>query len=234
MTCAGPVANGGAVDTSSTGTKTFTVSSSDDSGRTATLTHSYIVAGPPQIQITSPAEGATYTLGSTALAAYTCSSPWDVLVVTCAGTAANGSALDTGSVGTQTLTVRASDGLGATATLIRTYNVVYSFTGFDSPVTTTGSLDGAKAGDALPLKFSLKGDKGLSIVTQVSWKLASCSDWSSSAAATAGQGRLTYNPMIDRYTELVATDRNWKGSCRIVDLRLADGTDHTVHVRFTP
>jgi hypothetical protein len=153
--------------------------------------------------------------------------------VTCDGTAANGNALDTGSVGTKQFTVRATDGLGATAALTRTYTVVYSFSGFDAPVTTTGSLDAAKAGDALPLKFSLHGDNGLSVVSQTTWTLASCSDWSSSATAATGQGKLTYNPLTDRYTDLVATDKSWKGSCRTVVLRLADGTDHTVHVQFT-
>lgn len=34
-------------------------------------------------------------------------------------------------------------------------NVVYTFSGCDSPVSATGSLDDAKAGDAIPLKFSL-------------------------------------------------------------------------------
>ncbi len=228
VTCAGPVADGGALDTSSTGTKTFTVSSSDDGGRRTTLAHTYVVAGPPQIQITSPAEGATYTLGSTALAAYTCSSPWAVQVVTCAG-----NALDTGSVGTKTFTVHATDGLGAAAATSRTYSVVYSFSGFDPPVTTTGSIEAAKAGDALPFKFSVQGDFGLSVVSQTTWMLASCSDWSSTAAATTGQGKLSYNPLTGRYTDLVATDPTWKGSCRIADLRLADGSDHTVHVHFT-
>jgi Tol biopolymer transport system component len=233
VTCAGPAANGGPLDTGSAGTKTFTVTSSDDGGRNATLTHTYIVAGPPQIQISSPADGATYRLGSTALAAYSCSSAWAVHIVTCDGTAANGNALDTGSVGTKQFAVRATDGLGATATVIHNYNVVYSFSGFDAPVTTTGSLDAAKAGDALPLKFSLHGDNGLSIVTQTTWQPASCSDWSNTAAAATGQGKLTYNALTDRYTDLVATDPKWKGSCRIVDLQLADGTHHTVHVRFT-
>ena len=231
--CSGERPSGFPLDTSQAGTHTFQVFALDNAGNFGRTTATYTVIGPPQVQISSPANGVIYTLGSTALAAYSCSSPWAVHVVTCAGTAASGNALDTGSVGTQTFTVRATDGLGATAAMIHTYNVVYSFSGFDSPVTTTGSLDAAKAGDALPLKFSLNGDNGLSIVIQTTWKPASCSDWSSSATATAGQGKLTYNPLNDRYTELVATDRTWKGSCRIVDLRLADGTDHTVHVQFT-
>jgi TolB protein len=233
VTCAGPAANGGAVDTSSAGTKTFTVNSSDDSGRHTTVTHTYIVAGPPQIQITSPADGASYTLGATTLVAYTCSSPWAVHIVTCAGTSANGDALDTGSVGTKTLTVRATDGLGGTAALINTYTVVYSFSGFDSPVSATGTIDDGKAGDALPLKFSVHGDNGLSIVTQATWQPASCFDWSSTASIATAQGKLSYNTSTDRYTDLVATDPKWRGSCRTLDLGLADGTHHTVHVRFT-
>lgn len=237
--CMGDRPSGAPLDTTQAGTHTFDVYAVDNAGNFRKATATYTVIGPPQIQlppqikITSPADAATYTLGSVALASYSCWSASGIHVLTCAGTAANGSAFDTGSVGTKTFTVSASDESGRNAALTHTYNVVYSFSGFDSPVSATGSVDNAKAGDALPLKFSLQGDKGFSIVTRTSWQPASCADWSSLGTASTSQGRLSYNPSIDRYLDLVATDPSWKGSCRTVDLQWADGSHHSVRVRFT-
>jgi hypothetical protein len=233
VSCAGTVANGDRLDTGSVGTKTFTVNATDSGGRTSTVSHTYTVVGPPQIQISSPTDGATYPLGAAALAVYTCSSTWNIPIVSCAGTVANGSPLDTGSVGTKTITVNATDALGGTATSARTYTVVYAFSGFDPPVSTTGSITDAKAGDGLPLKFSLHGNQGTNIVTRTSWQPASCTNWSTLGTTNPGQGQLSYNPTTDRYLDLVTTDPTWKGTCRTLDLQLADGTHHTIHITFT-
>jgi hypothetical protein len=96
-----------------------------------------------------------------------------------------------------------------------------------------GSLDDAKAGEAVPLKFSLQGDQGAEVVAGAAWQQASCTDWGSIGPATAAQGKLTYNPSTGRYQDLVATDPSWKGSCRTLDLQLADGSHHPVRARFT-
>jgi hypothetical protein len=230
--CAAPVAAGSSIDTSSAGTKAFTVTAADDTGPTVTVTHTYKVVGPPQIEINSPADGATYTLGATALATYACSSPWGVPLVTCSGSVANQSPLDTGSIGAKTFTASATDQLGGNATSTRTYNIIYAFTGFDSPVSTTGTLDGVKAGEAIPLKFSLQGNRSIDVVSQITWQTTTCTDWSPLGTASAGQGKLTYSASSDRYTELVTTDPTSRGSCRSLDLRLTDGTHHTVNIRF--
>jgi hypothetical protein len=234
VTCAGPVANGAALDTRSAGTKTFTVSASDDRGKTASMTSTYKVVDrrPPTIQISSPSNGATYTLGDTVLAAYSCHSASDGHFVTCSGPVANGGTLDTGSAGAKTFTVNAFDD-GKTASMTITYTVLYAFTGFDSPVSSAGSIDTAKAGDSLPLKFSLHGNQGLGVVTRATWQTVSCLDWSALGASTAATSKLSYSASSDRYLDVVPTDSSWKGSCRTVDLELADGTHHAVHVRFT-
>ena len=52
-------------------------------------------------------------------------------------------------------------------------------------------------------------------------------------ASTAAQAKLSYSASSDRYLDVVGTDPSWKGTCRTVDLELADGTHHAVHVRFT-
>jgi hypothetical protein len=109
---------------------------------------------------------------------------------------------------------------------------VYAFGGFDSPVSATGVVDGAKAGEPLPLKFSLQGNHGTGVVARVTSQPVACADWSSLGAAAVGQGTLDYSASTDRYTELVATDAKWKGTCRAFDVQLDDGTHHSVNVRF--
>ena len=77
----------------------------------------------PQITITTPA-AASYTLGSTVLAAYGCSeggitSP----IATCKGTVANGLPIDTSSIGTKAFTVTATDKAGNQTTKTVNYTV---------------------------------------------------------------------------------------------------------------
>jgi hypothetical protein len=54
--CAGPVPSGEAVDTSSVGEKTFTVTSSDVGGNTASLSRTYTVVAPPPPTIVSASQ----------------------------------------------------------------------------------------------------------------------------------------------------------------------------------
>jgi hypothetical protein len=233
--CVGDRPNGAPLDTSTLGTHTFNVFAYDNARHPTEAKVTYTVrdARPPSIRIATPANGAVYVLGSTVSADYGCESGSGVRLARCDGTVPNGSAIDTGSVGTKTFTVSASDEAGKAATLSHDYGVVYAFSGFGSPVESNGSIDTAKAGDAIPLKFSLGGDRGPGVVTGTTWQAASCSDWSGIGAVTTGQGKLSYNGSNDRYTNLVATASSWKGSCRIVDVELADHTHHTVRVRFT-
>jgi hypothetical protein len=84
----------------------------------------------------------------------------------------------------------------------------------------------------VPLKFSLNGDQGTGVVSSVTWRTASCTDWTPGAqqAATA---QLSYAPSTARYTDAASTVKSWKGSCRILVLELADGTQHSVRITFT-
>jgi hypothetical protein len=154
-------------------------------------------------------------------------------LVACDGTVADGAAIDTGSIGTKSFAVHAVDANGKSANLTNTYSVIYAFSGFGAPVSASGSIDTAKAGDAVPLKFSLSGDQGLGVVTRATWQPASCADWSAQGAAAAGRVTLSYSAASNRYLALADTDSRWKKSCRTLDLELADATHHTVRVYFT-
>jgi hypothetical protein len=129
--------------------------------------------------------------------------------------------------------VNAADDQGKTATATRSYSVVYAFGGFDSPVGVGGLIDSVKAGDSVPLKFSLRGNQGLGVVTQTTWQASSCADWSALGSPATAQAKISYGQPTDRYLDLVTTDPSWKGSCRTVDVWLADGTSHSVRVHFT-
>ena len=82
--------------------------------------------------------------------------------ITCAGTVPSGSAIDTSTSGLHTFVVQALDADGnVIASLQRTYLVNYLFKGFFAPVDNLPTLNVAKAGSAIPVKFSLTGNQGL-------------------------------------------------------------------------
>jgi len=79
---------------------------------------------PPTITITSPTN-TIYLLNQSVLANYSCTDP-DSPVATCVGTVANGSPIDTASVGTKTFTVNATDPSGNASTQSVVYTVSYN------------------------------------------------------------------------------------------------------------
>jgi len=79
---------------------------------------------PPVVSITTPADGATYTLNQSVMAAYACNDP-DSTAVTCAGTVPNGSPIDTASIGSKTMTVVGTDQANNQASKSVTYSVGY-------------------------------------------------------------------------------------------------------------
>jgi Bacterial Ig-like domain len=85
----------------------------------------------PEIAITTPPQGATYTVGQTVAARYTCTDA-DSGVASCEGvqpvgelenSVADGANIDTSSPGTKYFTVRATDNAGNTHSVSHTYTV---------------------------------------------------------------------------------------------------------------
>ncbi|MCB0996675.1 MAG: hypothetical protein KDB21_16390, partial [Acidimicrobiales bacterium] len=122
--CVGTVANGDAVDTSATGSFSFTVTGTDASGNSTVVTHSYTVVDStaPVVVIVSPADGAVYERDSVVAASYTCT---DLDLVSCVGTVADGDPIDTSTVGSYTFTVTGIDGDGNTTAVTHGYDVVF-------------------------------------------------------------------------------------------------------------
>jgi alpha-tubulin suppressor-like RCC1 family protein len=117
-------------------------------------------------------------------------------------------------------------------------SVNYSFTGFSSPVDSLPTLNIVSAGSAIPVKFSLGGDQGLSIFAAgypVSGPLACDAiepDSVIEETVNAAGSSLTYDIATDQYNYVWKTNKAWKGTCRMFVVRLIDGTDHLAKFRF--
>jgi hypothetical protein len=132
----------------------------------------------------------------------------------------------------------------ATDGLIYQFTPPIVFSGFFSPVDNPGPgpsyvFNKAKAGSGIPVKFSLGGDRGLSIFASgypvsgsVSCTMVGSLD-NIEETVTAGGSSLSYDPGTNQYTYVWKTDKSWAGSCRKLTLRLVDGTDHIGYFNFT-
>ena len=126
----------------------------------------------------------------------------------------------------------------------QSFPIIYDFGsgtggGFTGPVSST-SFNSARAGQAVPVKFSLGGDLGLLILASGYPKSVTiaCPGGNDpvnvvpETTTAGGSGGLTYDAATALYTYLWRTDRAWSGSCREFVLRLADGTEHTARFQF--
>jgi hypothetical protein len=237
-TCTGTVASGAAVDTSSVGDKSFIVTATDNAGNPASKTVTYKVAdrAAPDITLTSPADGAVYSLGQIVAAAYSCADqPGGSGVATCVGTVANGAPIDTSSFGTHSFEVHATDGAGNPASKTVSYSVAYDFDGFFWPVRNLPNVNRWKAGVPVPIRFSLNGYRGPRPEADGYPRSMSCGGGDSEQIARAGakkKAAFEYERRSDRYVMLWKTDRRWAGSCRELVLKLDDDSVHTARFAF--
>ena len=114
---------------------------------------------------------------------------------------------------------------GATACTLTLFN----FTGFFAPVDNPPLVNTLKAGSAVPVKFSLGGNRGLTIFAAgypksqpIACNTGSPTD-SIEETVTAGGSTLTYDATTDQYKYVWKTDKTWKG-CRQLILQFTDGT----------
>ncbi|MBP5988631.1 MAG: hypothetical protein KA766_01270 [Piscinibacter sp.] len=104
-------------------------------------------ATAPSISISTP-NGQTVAQGAPLVAAYTCADALSGLQ-TCIGTVANGSPLDTTTLGIRTLVVTASDAAGNTASRSLTYTVVPADSDGDGVSDSLDQCPGTPAGAAV-------------------------------------------------------------------------------------
>ena len=196
-----------------------------------------IDATAPRIAIASPAVDATFTLGESVDADFSCLDSGSG-IRSCVGSTADGSPLPTGTIGEHTLTVTATDIVGHVTTATRTYRVVWPFSGFFAPVDNLPVVNIVKAGNSVPIKFGLGGNRGLDIFApgSPSSLRVGCS---SSQPETpleqidgSGASGLSYDATTERYHYVWKTSKSWAGTCRQLIVTLVDGTSHTASFRF--
>jgi hypothetical protein len=237
--CSGSAADGGAVDTSSVGEKTFTVEATDNAGNRASKSVTYRVVDqtPPTISLTAPAEGAVYSLGERVLADYSCvDQEGGSGVAGCSGTVASGEPIDTSSFGQHSFEVKASDRAGNTTSRAVTYTVAYDFDGFKLPVKNAPTMNRWKAAIPVPIRFSLNGYRGARPEADGYPRSTRCGGGDmemARARAAKKDPAFRYDRDTDEYVMRWKTDEKWTGSCRDFVLRLDDGSVHVARFQFT-
>ena len=147
---------------------------------------------------------------------------------------------DTSSVGSKSVSCSATDNAGnsASASASANYQVVYAFSSFLSPVDNLPTLNQVKAGQAIPVKFSLSGNQGLNILASGSPSSQGIACDSSSTVddieitVTAGSSSLSYDSSTDTYTYVWKTNKAWANTCRQLIVTLVDGTQHLANFKF--
>jgi hypothetical protein len=146
-------------------------------------------ATKPTITLTTPADGATYSLNQAVNADYSCEDEAGGSgLKSCQGTVANGSAVDTASTGSKTFTVTATDNAGNQGSVTYTYSVGSATPPADATaprvVTTTpaGGATGVARTNDLTAAFSEKMDPAS--VTKATFLLYRCPSTSSTTCTT--------------------------------------------------
>jgi hypothetical protein len=141
-------------------------------------------------------------------------------------------------VGTTVVNATATDASGNTSSCSFNVTVHYLFAGFFSPISNLPVLNTVKAGSAIPIKFSLSGNKGLNIFGADSPASGVIACNSADPAVdlmeidTPGASGLTYDASSDQYQYNWKTLKAWEGTCRQLVVTLNDGTQHRANFKF--
>ena len=211
---------------------------SDRAGNPAVV----IQAGPfkvdwtlPVVTVDLPGTG-VYILGQTVSATWSAvdPTPGSGLATASSGTVS----IDTSTVGPKTFTVTATDNAGNKTVETVYYDVIYNFSGFFRPVDNLPTYNVAKAGSAIPVKFSLSGNQGLKIF-ESGYPKSSVIPYNSNGlldaieeTVTAGNSSLSYDAAAGQYIYVWKTEKGWANSCRKLVVVLNDGTTHEAYFTF--
>ena len=192
----------------------------------------------PAVILAAPANGASYLLNAAVAADFGCT---DALsgIGSCAGTLADGALLETSSPGGKTFTVTATDLAVNASAVTHAYSVRYNFTGFASPIRP--EVNRVNAGRTVPVKFSLLDANSAFITT-----LAAFASLGSDPVACdsgevidldgdadgSGETTIRYDAAANQFIYNWKTESSWAGTCRVLTLALADGSEHVARFRF--
>jgi hypothetical protein len=107
---------------------------------------------------------------------------------------------------------------------------------FSSPVTSFPTFNMVNSGRAIPITFSLGGNKGLNIFAPgfPRWQMVPCGSTTAvnGTDPTDSNSGLSYDPASDQYTYVWKTDKAWASSCRQLVVRYTDGTTYRANFNF--
>jgi sugar lactone lactonase YvrE len=234
-----PVTPSGTVDVDVPGTYSIIYSATDGTNAASATrtvhvvdTTPPVIACPANITVTLPANSmatSTFVNYPAVTAADSCASG-----VTINSSPASGSSFP---VGTTTVNASASDGTN-TSNCSFTVTVLYNFTGFFPPINNQPVFNVVNAGRAIPVKFSLSGDKGLNIFApnSPSSGVIPCNSTDPAVTleetVTAGGSSLSYSAASDTYTYVWKTEQSWAGTCRQLVVQLNDGSIYRADFKF--
>jgi hypothetical protein len=117
---------------------------------------------------------------------------------------------------------------------------VFPFSGFAAPVDGPPVVNALKAGAAVPVKFSLGGDRGLAIFADGYPRSHAVECGSAQVidpveeTVTAGGSSLHYDPSTDRYVYVWKSSKDWAGACRELQVKFVDGETYTALFSLRP
>lgn len=218
------------------GTTTVNCTGTDDAGNQAadSFTIEVVDSTPPTIASHDPVT-ATAVENSSAGVNYTLPTASDLVdgpvPVTCLP--ASGSSFNAGST---TVNCSATDSHGNTAHSSFVVTVTYNFAGFFQPIDNSPALNAAKAGSAIPVKFSLGGNQGMNIFQfNPASGVIACGATDGDAieeTLTAGSSNLQFDPGSNQYIYVWKTEKSWAGQCRILQIRFKDGSSRSALFKF--
>jgi hypothetical protein len=221
------------------GTTNVVWTATDSAGNTATATQHVTVVDTTPPTITTPSNVTAILPANTTVQSMVVNYPAPTATDNCAGTVTISSSPASGAtfnVGTTTVTVTATDAHNNSATATFTVTVLYPFTGFFSPVNNLPTLNAVNAGRAVPVKFSLSGNRGLNIFAANSPSSGPFACGTNDPATdltetlTAGGSSLTYD--TNQYIYVWKTESAWAGTCRQLVLSLNDGSVYRANFKF--
>ena len=115
----------------------------------------------------------------------------------------------------------------------------FTFRGFLAPVDNQPVMNAVKAGQAVPVKFSLGGNFGLDVLAATYPRVpaVACTAGlpadSIAEAISAAASSLSYDAKSDVYTYVWKTDKSWANTCRTFVMRLSDGSEHVASFVFS-
>ncbi|HEX8775139.1 MAG TPA: immunoglobulin-like domain-containing protein [Pyrinomonadaceae bacterium] len=240
--CNGPVGvvASGSVNVNVPGSYTITYTSTDGA-HSSTATRTVNVVDTTAPVISCPADIVVHLPLNSPATSMVVNYPAPTATDSCSSNVTVTTSKASGSIfnmGPTVVTATATDPAGNSSSCSFTVTVLYNFTGFFQPVDNLPTLNQVNAGKAIPVKFSLSGNKGLNIFApnSPSSGVIQCGTNDPvvdiEETVTAGGSSLSYTAGSDQYNYVWKTESSWAGTCRQLVLQLNDGSVHRANFKF--